>query len=71
MDQNVTAFEADGIALARLLPDDLPAARLGGILILSGDRSVHPDALKAAAPVILDTGGGKALASPMQAGSVL
>ena len=71
MDQNVTAFEADGIALARLLPDDLPAARLGGVLILSGDRSVHPEALKAAAPVILDTGGGKALASPMQAGSVL
>lgn len=63
LDTRVPAFSVDGAAVPRLSPEELADHPIAGVLVLAGDPGVDGNLLQG--PVLLDTGGGRALRSPL------
>jgi UDP-N-acetyl-D-glucosamine dehydrogenase len=59
VDHQVPEFDVDGVPVPRVASTEVRTERLSAALILSGDASVHFDALREATSAILDTGGGR------------
>jgi UDP-N-acetyl-D-glucosamine dehydrogenase len=59
LDEQVETVSVDDAEVIRLRPEQLRAASLDAVVVLSGDRSVRVGDLADAARLVLDTGGGR------------
>ena len=67
LDRLVPEFAVDGTSVPRIDLSDLGAAWLDAIVVLSGERSIRVEDLRASGACLLDAGGGATMAGTWRA----